>query len=131
MYLRQQAIRELDLTDEQKLRLIRKLKVDLKDATLGNRCGRCGAEGEHGRVNYERSPRTLSTYSGRSIDQHEDFSDWSMQKLKDRVDLVTAFDAACDEIRDNFIGLLDECTPVEKTIMVPKKVTVRERRESA
>jgi hypothetical protein len=52
-----------------------------------------------------------------------------MQKLKDRVDLVTAFDAVCDEIRDNFIELLDECTPVEETIMVPKKVTVRERRE--
>ncbi|AQH05954.1 cysteine protease (plasmid) [Burkholderia sp. KK1] len=126
-YLRLPAINAIDLPDADKLAMIAKLKPGLKDATIGNKCGRCGAEGERGRVNIT-PPRQLDTWPGRDIDQGEDFSEWSMEQLRSRVDLVCAFDRACDEIRDVFIGMLTEYEPVEKTVMVPKTVTVLERR---
>lgn len=130
VYLDQSSIRELALTDEEKLAIIRKLKPEFKDCTMGNRCGRCGAEGENGRVNYEQAPRLLSTYPGRAIDQDEDFAEWSMDQLRSRVELVTAFDQACDEIRDAFLSLIGDFAPVSKTIMVPQTVTVLEPRSS-
>ncbi|WP_425953241.1 cysteine protease [Ralstonia pseudosolanacearum] len=131
VYLTQPAVQAIALSDEEKLGLVRKLKPALKDATLNNRCGRCGAEGEGGRVNYVQSPRHLATYPGRSIDQDVDFAEWSMAELRRRVELVTEFDAACDEIRSEFISLLGDFEPVEKVIMVPKTVTVLAPRVSA
>lgn len=87
-----------------------------------NKCGRCGAEGEYGRVDYTTSPKRLAVYPGRSIDQEEEFhpDEWSMGDLRNRVKLVQAFDRACDHIRDNFIAILDSCDVVEETIMIPK-----------
>lgn len=128
VYLGQSAIQALALSDEEKLALVRKLKPQLKDCTDGNRCGRCSATGDRGRVNYEKSPSRLSTWPMRSIDQDVDFSDMGIDELRSRVEVVAAFDAACDEIRENFIDLLSDFVPVERTIMVPKTVTVLERR---
>ena len=42
--------------------------------------------------------------------------------LRDRVDLVCAFDAACDAIRSNFIALLDDYDVVEITEHRPVQV---------
>lgn len=128
-YLAESEIRAIDLPASEKLAILRRLKSELKDCTIDNRCGRCHAEGERGRINI--SPlRTLSVYSGRSIDQDEDFSEWSMDQLRQRVELVTAFDAACDEIRECFLDLMSSCVAVEQTVMVPRKVTVLESRAS-
>ncbi|MEO1767965.1 hypothetical protein V6E02_12165 [Thiobacter sp. AK1] len=52
----------------------------------------------------------------------DEFMDWSMSDLRDRVELVCRFDRASDEIRDAFINLLDNCKVVEETVMVPKTV---------
>lgn len=87
-----------------------------------NKCGRCHAEGDGGRVNYATPPRQLSV-AGKEIDQGETFDskdEWSMLMLRKRVELVRRFDRACDEIRDNFIALLDNCSIIEETIMVPQ-----------
>jgi hypothetical protein len=48
---------------------------------------------------------------------------WSMSQLRDRVDLVCRFDRACDEMRQAFINLIDDCVVVTETIMVPKTIT--------
>jgi len=48
--------------------------------------------------------------------------DLSTSDLRERVELVCRFDRACDEIRDAFIRLLDNCKVVEETVMVPKTV---------
>ena len=96
----------------------------LRDGTADNRCGRCGAEGERGRVNLTQPHRVLSTSIG-SIDAGEDFvdfDDWTMSKLRDRVDLVCDFDRTCDAMRDNLIDMIESCSVVEETIMVPKTV---------
>lgn len=124
-YLGQEAVRNVPgLSDEEKLVIIRSAKRNPQDFTLGNKCGRCGTEGSMGRVNYSSEPKRLSTYPGQSIDvdlayEHED---WSLASLRDRVDLICDFDRTCDEIRDNFLRLVNEYQVQEITVMVPKKV---------
>lgn len=88
--------------------------------TLDNKCGRCQAEGEKGRVNYTVMPMSVHSYSGQSIDQGEDFAEWGMGELRNRVKLVQAFDRACDEIRSAFIELVDNCEVVDEVVMVPQ-----------
>lgn len=119
VYLRQSRIAALELSDNEKLAIVRQMKAALKDCSATGECGVCGDQ----RVNYERPPSELKLFLGRSLDQYEDFEDWSLESLRDRVHLVQDFDQACDEIRANFLDLLAQCKVVEKTIMVPKKVT--------
>jgi len=94
----------------------------LVESTNGNRCGKCGAEGEQGRVNFTTPPKKLSVYPGKGFDHGEDYSEWSISELRSRVELVQRFDQACDEIRDNFIELLDNNKVVEEIVMIPKTV---------
>jgi hypothetical protein len=91
-----------------------------KDGTTGNRCGRCHAEGETGRVNYTVMPNRLNIYPCRSIDQGENFDGWSMDDLRNRVKLVRAFDRTCDGIRSAFIDLAENCEVVDEVVMVPQ-----------
>ena len=53
--------------------------------------------------------------------------DWSMDDLQDRLDLVRAFDAACDITRSAFIRLLNEFMLIEQVVMVPQTVKRLER----
>jgi len=57
----------------------------------------------------------------------EDFMDLSIGSLKSKVDLVRRFDAVCDEVRNEFVGAINDFMIVEETIMVPKKVRRLER----
>ncbi len=123
-YMAIPEVQQFALSEVEKLTQIRRLKATLKDATANNRCGRCGATGERGRVNYGKTPVALQTYAGRGIDDSTDFEDWSMEQLKDRVELVCQFDRTCDNIRNNFIDLLGSYKVVEEVIMVPKTVKV-------
>jgi len=118
-YLEQPAIRDLSISDADKLKLIHVMKINLKDCSAGDACGVCGKP----RRNYDVPPSQLSV-SSKGIDQHEEFcaEDWSMAKLRDRVDLVCGFDAICDDIRASFIDLLNDFDVVEETIQRPVKV---------
>lgn len=123
-YLAESEIAAIKLADNEKLDIIRTAKKACKESTLGNKCGKCGASDKNGRVNYTTPPKILSVL-GRSIDRGEDFSDyeeWTLSKLRTRVELVQKFDQACDKIRNNFIDLLDNCKVVEDVVMVPKTV---------
>lgn len=122
VYLEQTAIQAVNLPDEEKLALIRKAKSDLKDATLHNKCGRCGAEGEHGRVNYEVPPCVLRVRRNGTADDVSDLENMTIGQLRSRVRVVREFDRACDHIRDEFIELLDNCRVVEEVLMIPKTV---------
>lgn len=121
VYLEQSAIQSIELTDAQKLAFINQAKVVARNATIGNKCGRCGNDS---RVNYAKEPMKLSVWAGRSIDQDEEFhpDEWSMSQLRERVDLVCDFDRTVDTIRDAFIDMLDTQCVEEVTVMVPKKV---------
>lgn len=92
--------------------------------SLGNKCGRCGAEGEKGRFDFSKPLIELKTWPGRSTDMYEEFSpdDWSMDALRDRVRLVQAFDAACDAIRESFVEMLNDSQLVDVDVMVTKTI---------
>ena len=122
VYLEQPAIEALSITDEEKLALVRKVKQDLNDATDNNKCGRCGTEGEHGRVNFKTPPIHLSISRRHTGDDPDDMAEWSMSALRQRVRLIQEFDRACDDIREEFIELLDGCEVREETVLVSKTV---------
>ena len=112
VYLGQSAIQALPISDDKKLTLINRLKAELKDCSATDACGVCARP----RRNFSVPPSQLSVLS-RGIDQGEDFfaEDWSMEALRDRVELICAFDAACDAIRSNFVALLEDYDVVEVT----------------
>jgi hypothetical protein len=49
--------------------------------------------------------RKVVCYSGKSTDQDEDFSEWSVDDLRDRVKLVQEFDKLADDIVAEVINL--------------------------
>ncbi len=121
-YLDQPALQAEQLTDVEKLAIIGKAKAVAKTTTPHNKCGYCG---QFSRENYAREPMQLSTWAGRSMDQGTNYSDkddWTLQTLRDRVEVVCDFDRTVDEIRRAFIQLLDTQCVVEEIIMVPTKV---------
>jgi len=121
-YLDQSSIQELSIPDDEKLKLIDSIKVRLADCSETDACGVCRKP----RRNYDAPPsRLMASY--KSIDQGEEYfaEDWPMWQLRDRVDLVCAFDAACDEIRSNFISLLEDYDVVLVTRWHPVKVKQR------
>ena len=68
----------------------------------------------------------IVTYPAKSLDQGEDFEDWDIYQLRDRVKLVQSFDKACDEAVAEFVAVVDSCRVVEKEIFVPHTVRVLE-----
>jgi hypothetical protein len=92
--------------------------------SLGNKCGRCGAEGGEGRFDLSKPLVELKTWPGRSTDMYEEFSPevWSMEALRERVRLVQAFDAACDAIRISFIEMLDSSVLEEVDVVVTRTI---------
>lgn len=116
----------IEATEEEKLRFIRKYNHEtLRWTSLTNKCGRCGAEGERGRVPY--TARELVVSVGQGFDRHSDFMDadeWSMYKLREHVKDVVAFDQACDRIRTAFIDTLANFEVVEEEVQVTKTIKV-------
>lgn len=47
---------------------------------------------------YKKKIKRVGCYPGKSIDQDEDFSEWDMDSIKERVRLVQSFDRLCDDI---------------------------------
>lgn len=122
VYLEQAAIQAIDLPDTKKVDLIQRAKSDLKNATLHNKCGACGAEGERGRTNYAKPPMRLEVSRRGTADDPDEMENWTIHELRERVRLVRAFDRACDEIREEFIDMLDNCKVIEEVVMVHKTV---------
>ena len=74
-----------------------------------------------------REPRPqIVTYPGRGLDEDEDFGDWAIEDLRDRVRLVQDFDRACDVALAEFFRFCDGYRVVEKDILVPKTVKALE-----
>jgi len=87
-------------------------------------CTRSGCPG-HLRV-LERPQPQVVTYPGRGTDEDQEFSDWSMDQLRERVKLVQDFDQLCDTVVAQFLDYCENYSIVEKDIMVPKTVKVLE-----
>jgi hypothetical protein len=68
--------------------------------------------------------RNGQVFPGASIDQDEDFKDWDLTSLRNRVKEVISFDRLCDKVRDKLIEYCQNFDIKEETIMVPRNVSV-------
>ena len=91
------------------------------EETGNNRCGRCG---EEARINFLKAPIDIGCYPGRATDMGEDFEDWEMYQLRQRVKLVMEFDRLCDDILKAVADLLENYEVEEQNIMTPHTVKV-------
>lgn len=87
----------------------------------GCKCGRCGAES---RVNYKKPPNEIGVYPGQSVDMDEDFDEWDIYSLRDRVRLIQEFDRLCDRVLAHIVEMLEAYDVVEETVMRPETVKV-------
>lgn len=95
-------------------------------AENGNVCGKCG---KPERVDFVIPPMQTFTYPGRGIDMDEDFDEWSLSELRDRVRLVQELDALADRMVELGIQMAKDYSVMEVEISVPQtqKVLVANR----
>lgn len=82
-------------------------------------CGRCGKKT---RVNFDVPPMEYGIYPGRQTDMGEDFKDWDICTLRERVKLVQDFDRFCDKILSEVRNILDNFVVEEDVIYIPQKI---------
>lgn len=111
----------LDINREEALKIIREEKINNCEYTKDKRCGRCGS---HSRVNYEKGkePVEIFSYPGKSVDMDVDFSEWSMDGLRERVKLVQDFDRLCDRLLAIMVDICNNYEIVEENVYVPRKI---------
>ncbi|MCW8966872.1 MAG: hypothetical protein OQK82_09345 [Candidatus Pacearchaeota archaeon] len=82
----------------------------------------CGVCHKPDRVDYQKTHMVLKSWPGQPIGDHdyEDPDEWSMYMLRKEVELVCAFDRACDQMRESFINLIDTCVVKAETTMIPQ-----------
>lgn len=81
------------------------------------RCGRCGA---NARRNLEKPVYTVYTQPGLSIDEDEDFEEWPLESLKERVKIVEEFDQLCDNILAAVVNMTNNYHVEEEEVLVPQ-----------
>ncbi len=120
-YASQPEIMALGISQDRLKEMIGRLFPKYRDCTQTNRCGRCHASGEHGRVNYEHSPKTLRV-NMLGLQHVSDFEDWSMEDLRTRVRLIQSFDQACDQVRDLFLSIIDTCEVIDDVEVINRPI---------
>jgi len=87
------------------------------------KCGRCG---QNTRRNYEKPPMQKSVFPGRAIDDYdaEEFAEYDMAWLKERVKLVQKFDQLCSDIITEAVYFAEnyEIEDEEYTVVQTRKV---------
>lgn len=87
-------------------------------AETGTKCGACGRPT---RRDFEVMPMQVYTYPGRGIDMDEDFQDWTLWELRDRVELVQEFDQLADMMVQEAVDLAKHCSIEKESIFVPQE----------
>lgn len=95
---------------------------DVPEGEIGM-CGRCDAKA---RTNFKQTHMQVFTWPGKSVDEYEDFEDWTLSQIRKRVELVQDFDRLCDEIVSAFIDMCRNYRIAEEEILVPKTIKVLE-----
>lgn len=83
----------------------------------GNACGACG---KPSRVDFSTPPKQSVTFPGRGTDMDEDYEEWSLQELRNRVKLVQELDSLADDLVSQAIRLAREYDVVEEEYYVPQ-----------
>jgi len=86
-------------------------------------CGRCDAQA---RVKFKKTHMQVFTWPGKNVDMYEDFEDWTLNELQNRVELVQSYDRLCDNIVSAYVDICRNYRITEEQILVPKTIKVLE-----
>jgi len=86
-------------------------------------CGKCDARA---RVNFKQTHMQVFTWPGKNVDEGEDFIDWTLSEIRERVELVQDFDKLCDAIVREYYYICKNYRITEEEILVPKTIKVLE-----
>ena len=81
------------------------------------KCGKCGT---YARVNLVKPIMQSFTYPGRGVDMGEDFEDWDVKEIRDRVKIVQDFDELCDSVLGQVIDMIDNSVVEEEVEYIPQ-----------
>lgn len=62
----------------------------------------------------------VATYPGRGTDDGEDFEDWSLYELRERVKLVQELDQLADRMVESALRLAKKSQVVEEMFFIPQ-----------
>ncbi|MDF7822817.1 hypothetical protein P4B35_02230 [Pontiellaceae bacterium B12227] len=74
----------------------------------------------------EKPVPQIFSQPGKPVDQDEDFSEWDIETLRERVKLVQEFDQLCDQIVMAFVSFCENYDVVDAEISVSKCIKVLE-----
>jgi len=86
-------------------------------------CGKCEAKA---RVNFSQTHMQVFTWPGKSTDEHENFDNWTLDELRQRIELVQDFDRLCDDTATEYVNTCRNYRITEEQILVPKTIKVLE-----
>jgi len=88
-----------------------------------NICGKCH---QPKRVDYTKPHTRVIIYHGQGTDEHEDFEDWNMHSLRERVKLVQSFDRTTDDLVATAVYMAKNFTIEEEeyTVSHTRKILV-------
>jgi hypothetical protein len=69
---------------------------------------------------FQKEIKRIHSYPGKDVDQGEDFSEWTMDELRDRVKLVQEFDKLTDDCLAELLYMIENCEVEEETYCVKK-----------
>jgi len=95
---------------------------DVPEGQIGI-CGRCDAKA---RVNFKQTDMQIFTWPGKDVDMYEDFENWTLSEIRERVELVQDFDQLCEDIVNEYIDTCQNYRISEEEILVPKTIKILE-----
>lgn len=87
----------------------------------GNKCGRCG---NPSRVDFASTHMRVFTRPGMPTDMGEDYEDWTMAQLRERVKLVQEFDQLADDIVAKAVYIAENFSVEEEIVYRPERTKV-------
>lgn len=83
----------------------------------GTRCGACHQDT---RIDYDVPLMEVTVFPGRSTDDGEDYEDWTVSQLRDRVRLVQELDQLADDMVRQAVSMAQNYSVVEEEYLMPQ-----------
>ena len=91
----------------------------LNGTSVSENSGMCGVC-KHERRDFTTTHMVVNIFTGRGTDEYEDFEDWEMYHLRERVELIQSFDKLADAILAEAVFLAGEYEAGEEEYTVVK-----------
>lgn len=83
----------------------------------GTRCGACHHET---RIDFDVMPVEITVYPGRSTDNGEDYEEWSLKQLRERVKLVQELDQLADALVQQAVMIAQNYSVMDEEYYLPQ-----------